>query len=105
MKIQVNSDKSIEVDQALMQRVETTVSDVLDRFSDRLTRVEVHLSDVDGERSNGEDKRCLLEARPAGLDPVVVTNLSSTPLEAASGAADKMERLLDSRFGRLGDKK
>ena len=105
MKIQVNSDKSVNVDQGLTQAVETAVRRNLDRFSERLTRVEVHLSDVDGNRGGGEDKRCVLEARPAGLDPVAVTHQAGTIEEAATGAASKMMRVLDSALGRLADRR
>jgi hypothetical protein len=104
MQIQVNSDKSVVVDAGLILSVQERVSDVLDRFSDQITRVEVHLSDVDGERSGAHDKRCLLEARVSGRDPVAVTNQAPSPEEAASGAALKMQRLLSSMFGRQGDK-
>lgn len=105
MKIQVNSDKSVNVDQGLTQAVETAVRRNLDRFSERLTRVEVHLSDVDGNRGGIQDKRCVLEARPAGLDPVAVTHQAATIDEAATGAALKMLRMLDSLLGKLAEKR
>jgi len=103
MQIQVNSDKSVEVDVALSDSVKAQISDVLQRFADRITRVEVHLSDVNGDRSGETDKRCLMEVRVASRDPVVVTNEGATPAIAASGAAQKMFRLLSSTFGRLSE--
>ena len=69
MKIQVNSDKTIAVDASLTRFVEGEVRRVLARFAKRLTRVEVHLSDVDSRKTGQADKRCLLEARPAGDRP------------------------------------
>lgn len=101
MKVQVNSDNSVAVDNEVWQKVEADVNHVLKRFDDRITRVEVHLSDVDGERSGGQDKRCLMEARPAGHDPVVASNQAATVDEAVRGAAQKMRTLLSSLFGRL----
>ena len=49
----------------------------LARFSDKITRVELHLSDVNGDRG-GNDKRCVIEVRPNGLDPVVTTEQADT---------------------------
>ena len=46
MKIQVNSDKTIAVDAGLIRFIEGEVRRLLDRFAIRLTRVEIHLSDV-----------------------------------------------------------
>jgi hypothetical protein len=51
MKIQVNSDQTIDIEAGLTHFVEGEVSRVLDRFAIRLTRVEVHLSDVDNRKT------------------------------------------------------
>jgi ribosome-associated translation inhibitor RaiA len=104
MQIQVNSDSSVAVDIALTAFVEATMNKALDRFADQITRVEVHLSDVNSERFGTHDNRCLIEVRPTGRDPVVVTEEASTPGLAVQGAANKMKRLLTSEFGRLGEK-
>jgi hypothetical protein len=82
--------------------VEGEVQSALERYEDRLTRVEAHLSDVDAEKSKGSaDKRCLLEARPSGMQPVVVTGSGDTYERACHDATRKMQRLLKSTFGRI----
>jgi ribosome-associated translation inhibitor RaiA len=101
MQIQVNSDSSINASAGLAAYVEENVSGILARFAEQISRVEIHLSDLDGDRTGGNDKRCLLEARTAGMDPVAVTDESTTIEQAVRGAARKMERLLDSRYGKL----
>ncbi len=102
MKIQLNSDSSIEGSDTLAQTVETAIHPALDRYGERITRVEVHLSDEDGnEGHDPEGTRCLLEARPAGMDPVVVTGSADTVERACHDAAQKMQRLLESKFGRI----
>ena len=101
MKIQINSDHSIVVDAHLSDVLESTVADTLKHLEDRITRVEVHLSDVNGNKSGNEDKRCMMEARPAGQSPVAVTDEAATVEEAVHGAANKLKRLLDHHFGRL----
>ena len=45
-----------------------------------------------------------MEARPAGRDPVAATNMAPTLDEAVVGAVQKLQRLLDSAFGRLGER-
>ena len=96
MKIQVNTDRTVEGSEALVLMVEAEVQSALERYEDRLTRVEVHLGDDNGEKSGGGgDKRCLLEARPAGMQPVVVTAFADTPEQACRDAARKMQGLLN----------
>ena len=45
MQIQVNTDSNIEGREKLTAHVRSVVESALNRFSDRITRVEVHLSD------------------------------------------------------------
>jgi predicted transcriptional regulator of viral defense system len=75
--------------------------DLLDRFADRITRVEVHLSDVNAQKG-GQDIRCVVEARAAGLDPVAVDDTAEDVERAVRGAAGKLQRALDSRLGKRG---
>ena len=102
MKIQVNTDHSVDGSEALVLLVEGEVQSALERFEDRLTRVEVHLGDESHEKGGSHaDKRCLLEARPAGMQPVVVTDFAETLEQAVVGASQKMQSLLNSTFGRI----
>jgi hypothetical protein len=70
MKIQVNSYKSVAVDRSLTRSIEDEVTRALSRFAAKLTRVEVHLSDVNSSKNTGQaDKRCLIEVRPCEPSP------------------------------------
>ena len=100
MQIFINSDSSLTTDQRTIEWSQMTVSSTLVRFADRLTRIELHVSDVNGIKRGERDKRCLLEARPAGQDPVAVTSVSSSLSTAVKSAVKKMERLLETRFSR-----
>lgn len=103
MQIQINTDRNIEGDAKLVQQIKAVVRNSLDRFSERITRVEVHLSDQDSDKSFGtEDKRCLLEARLAGLQPIAVSDRAATLERAVDGAVEKLTRSLDSELGRKG---
>lgn len=101
MKIQVNTDKNVEGTEAFVAETEAAIDQALGRFENRLTRVEVHLRNESAGRTTGDDFRCLVEARPAGMDPVTVTHHAESLPEALAGATDKIETLLTSRFERL----
>lgn len=103
MKIQLNTDVNIEGTEALAARVRATVEDALDRFSEHITRVEIHLSDENAGKSGPKDHRCMLEARLQGRQPVAVTEQAPTLDQAVNGASHKLARLLDSTLGRLHD--
>jgi len=104
MQVQVNSNSSIAMNAEMGRVVEAGVNKALEQFGDRVTRVEVHLSDVNGEKSGARDKNCLMEARPAGQDPVIVTNQAETLEEAVAGALQKLQKRLRSLFGRWEDR-
>lgn len=104
MQIQVNTDINIEGHEELAERVRAIVEETLQRLGQHITRVEVHLSDQDGAaregRSEQPDKRCLMEARLEGRQPVAVSEQAGTVHQAVQGAADKLVRLIDSALGR-----
>jgi ribosome-associated translation inhibitor RaiA len=101
MQVLVNSDHHITSSESVAQRVEAILMPSVDRFADRLTRVEVHLNDVNGPKHGERDKRVTMEARVAGRAPVAVTNEAASLLEAIEGASKKLERALEHTFGRL----
>lgn len=106
MQIQVNTDDNITGGGVLTRDVESVVEGSLGRFGDRITRVEVQLTDESSShKSAGNDKRCKMEARLAGLQPIVVTDDSASLEQAISGAATKLEKLLDRTLGRLDARK
>lgn len=104
MQIQINSDKNIAMHAKLSHLIETTLHHTLDRFNMHLTRIEVHLTDENGDKSGVQDKRCLLEARPKHHPSLTVTKDSGDIETAVSGAAGKMLRLLETKYGRMTDK-
>ena len=106
MQIQVNTDSHIAGGEALTRQVESAIGGALGRFGDRITRVEVHLIDESSSaKSSDNDKRCVLEARLAGLRPITVSHQGATLDQALDGAAETMVRTLDRALGRLEDPK
>ncbi len=101
MDIRLNTDKNIEGKEALAAQVEAAVERTLQRFDDQITRVEVHLSDENAGKSGRDDKRCLMEARLEGRQPVAVTHQAGSLSEAVDGAANKLKSLLTTALGRV----
>lgn len=85
---------------ALDQRVREAIQSDLTRFAARLTRVEVHLSDNNATKSGPADKAVVLEARPRGLDPIVVKGQGSDLYEVAREVSRRMSRALERDFDR-----
>jgi len=78
------------------------ISEELSRFSHKITRLEVHLSDENGPKEGMNDKRVMLEARLEGRQPIAVTNVANSFEQAADGAIVKLKNSLGSMLGRLG---
>lgn len=101
MLIQVNTDHHIPGHEELVTQVEETVIKALHRFGTQITRVEVHLSDENGNKSGANDKRCVLEARIEGHQPVVASHQAESLKQAYSGAATKLKTALMHTLGKL----
>jgi ribosome-associated translation inhibitor RaiA len=102
MDIQFNTSNQIRTGEGIEAVAREQVEHALGRFSSRLTRVEVHLSDQNSAAKGGaDDIRCTMEARPEGLRPIAVSHDGADPVEALRGAAQKLARALESEFGKL----
>lgn len=105
MLIQVNTDENITGSEGLFAQVTAEVENRLDRYSEHITRIEVHLSDVNADKSGGSDKRCLIEAHVEGRQPEVASDAADTLEGAYSGAAKKLQRALERTLGKRNDVK
>ena len=59
------------------------------------------MGDENNEKFGVDDKRCLIEVRLAGKNPIAVTNHANTKEKAIRGATDKMKKLLTTTFEKL----
>ena len=105
MQVQVTTDNHIDGSEGLTEHVRATVESAFVKYQDRITRVIVHFTDENSHKTGENDKRCAMEVRPAGHQPLGATNLASTMDEALDGAADKLVHMLEHTFGRLGNHK
>ena len=101
MLVQVNTDNHVTGDDELADKVAADMQRTLKRFSTHITRVEVHINDENGDKAGPTDKRCVLEARVKGLEPVAVSHNAPSVSEAVKGASDKLVRSLDRTLAKL----
>lgn len=100
MIIQLNTDNHVEGTQSLADEVTTELERSLTRFASQITRIEVHMQDANADKGGARDKRCMLEARIAGGEPVVVSNNADSLRGALVGARDKLVRVLEKRVSK-----
>jgi ribosome-associated translation inhibitor RaiA len=106
MQIQVSTDNHTVGNEDLQRQVEDVVESKLGRYGERITRVEVHLTDENGTHKSGDrDKRCVMEARVAGLKPITVSAEGSSLEQALSGAGEKLTKTLKRTLGKMDDPK
>jgi len=104
MIVQVNTDNHIEGSAELTTHVESTLESTLSRFIERITRVEVQLSNENGSQKTAvSEMRCVLEARLTGMKPVKVSADGASLEQVLEDAAKKLFKLLDRTLGRLDD--
>ncbi|MEO8901014.1 MAG: HPF/RaiA family ribosome-associated protein [Polyangiaceae bacterium] len=92
MKIQINHDAHVRPNEDSALQIEAAVRLALSHFAQHVTDVEVHLSDENGSGVGQNDKRCLIEARLAGHQPIAVSEHGATVDEAMHGACAKLKQ-------------
>ncbi|MCU0711337.1 MAG: HPF/RaiA family ribosome-associated protein [Pirellula sp.] len=102
MQILINTDNHINASDAFNEKVAELLRERFRRFDDRITRIEVHFNDENSSaKSYGNDKRCVLEVRMNGMNPLAVTANTSEVMSSLRSAIDKMRSQIDSTLGRL----
>lgn len=101
MQVQVNTGNGIENKETLERWADQFLNESLARFKQDITRVEIQLSEEGSARKGATDKRCMLEARLTGHDPVAVSHYGETQDEAFRGATQKLIRAIERTFGKL----
>lgn len=100
MQIQFNSDSSVMGTENVADRIGEQVRRKLARFEERLTRLEVHVSDENARKGGGDDKACTIEARPRGGRAIGVTEHAADIDTAARQAATTLAQRLERHFGK-----
>lgn len=105
MHVEVRTDNHIHGSEKLFEEIAAALKETLRHHEGQITRVEVHLADVNGPKGAANDKRCLMEVRLAGHQPIVASHQAATIDDAVDGASTKLARSLESTLGRLYDHK
>jgi hypothetical protein len=101
MQILLHSDPSTDGSHLMADHLTTVVTAAMGRFGARVTRVEAHLSDVNGPaRSSDDDIHCTLEARLVGLDAIVVKEFAGNAHQAIDGAVRKLKRAVGTEIAK-----
>lgn len=101
MQIRINTDNNIDGSERMRNYFSGVIESMLNRFNDHITRIEAHLSDENSHKEGPDDKRCVLEARVKGLQPIAVTHRAESLDQAIIGAADKMKNTLETTIARI----
>lgn len=102
MQIQLNSDNHTPLGADGAAELESVIEQRLSRVADRITRVEVHVSET---TSGASLKRCSVEIRPTGMEPLTATAEGTTFEKAATGATTKVMTALDRQIGKTTNRK
>lgn len=105
MQLQVHSDNHIDGSARLAGWVRATVASKFERYDEELTRVVIHLNDENGNKAGANDKRCQIEARARGRQPVSVTYKAESLEYALDGAMEKLGRALAHQLGKQRSKR
>jgi hypothetical protein len=101
--INIQVDNQIESDAGRNARLEEQIRQRMARFENRITDVEVHVSDLNGSKGGAGDLRSSIEVRVNGIQPIGVVETGTSVDRAVIGAAKKAVRALDHQLGKLND--
>ncbi len=98
MHVDINT-QGFSITSGLRDYVVKRLAYALSHGDDRITRLTVRLSDINGPRG-GEDKRCLIEARLKQAPAIVIEDIQADLYLAIDRAAERAGRSLARRLGR-----
>ena len=108
MQVQVNHDNHVRIGAEVSQRLTQVLESSLSQFTDRITRIELHLGDENAGKHGDSDKRCMIEARLRNLEPIAVTHQAESLTHQAEslqlafeGALEKLDHALSHAVGKL----
>lgn len=105
MHIEINTDNHLQTDESVIRHVHQAIDNTLSRFSNQVTRIEVHLHDTNADKKGSTDKHCLMEAKIEGRPALAASENAETLAAAITGAAKKLQRVIDTDLGKLADQR
>lgn len=105
MQVQVHTDATIQGGESLETWVREEVNTKLARLKEHVVRVEVFLTGVDALKSTGgPGKKCVLETRANGRQPVAVNAEAGKVKDAFNAALEKLRRAVETDLDKVRDK-
>jgi ribosome-associated translation inhibitor RaiA len=104
MQIQISTDHNIKGTHEMLnesEKFEEIVQDAIGHFQQHITRVEIHFTDENACKTGFEDKRCLIEARVSGAQPMIASHHANNLTLALEGATEKLKHSLNHSFGKM----
>jgi ribosomal subunit interface protein len=101
MIIQIDTDNKLSVHEVFRSRIQELLAKELNRFINRLIKVEVYLTDENARKKGVNDKKCVIDAHLEGTHPVVVSQCTGDHEHALHGAIDKLKKSLDTITGKM----
>lgn len=105
MTIQINAGDHVENNERATEYFTELVMKDLDHYAEYLTRVEVHFADINGAKSGPQDKKCTIEARMRGRDPLAVTAQDEKIEKAFNSALGKVKASMRTIVGKMQEKR
>ncbi len=103
MMIQLNAGKILNVGETFGNELKDKISKKLQRLSEHITALEIHITDENGIKKGPNDIKCILEAHLKAMQSIVVTEKANTLEQSVNSAIDKLKDSLDSIIGRSRD--
>jgi ribosome-associated translation inhibitor RaiA len=100
MIVQFNTSGNVNGKESLTTPFTDMIRAELSRFEEHITRIEAHLTDENGSKEGGNDKRCVLEARLEGRQPIAAEGRADTYQQAVEAAIDKLKASLTTINGK-----
>ena len=105
MQVLLHTDPNTHGGHLMAEHLASVVKEAMSRFGERVTRVEAHLSDANGQAKTGNsDIHCTLEARLVGLEPIVVKDHADNAHQAIDGAVRKLKRAISAEIAKHDDR-
>ena len=95
MNIQFNTDHNVPGSKPVRDYFVSVITEGLSQHSAHISRLEVHLADENADKSGPEDKKCTIEARIEGRQPVAVIAHGDTKEAAIDTAIVKLNNMLN----------
>lgn len=86
--------KGVEASQSLRQYIEERLDQALSRAEDSIHFVTVRLTDLNGPKRGGKDKRCQIHLKLPGLPNVVVSEVSANIDSAIDRAVQRVSHVV-----------